>query len=356
VDGLKKKELYERINEMAMDYIEHCEGFNEELSIKAMEKVLSDKQIHINCCTGYLGMSSWLYAKNKNILFGPVFHQCLHWNKTKVFFSFNEQLEQEIQNSNWDCTANVPAILLNQCPFTSFFIQTNTNFVNYNYENQIDGKPDIEGKGLGFFVTISPGRKQDKETYKFSFNGDKVMDITFCANSIDDVDYMNTLTVSLEIPSNNQAVQIKDAIIFSQDYDKVYKDDEKKILLCKKNDMEMLIKALQYILHLCSKNSEIIPRMPVKKSFMTKRQKANAKVKCYEINLKPSERNFPIHHNSQHSGNHTGETRKSHVRRAHWAFRWCGSKAERHLEIRWIKECIIHPEMQNAGTILNVRR
>ena len=42
----------------------------------------------------------------------------------------------------------------------------NSNFVNYNYENEIEGKPDVQGDGLGFFVTILPGMKQDEKTFK----------------------------------------------------------------------------------------------------------------------------------------------------------------------------------------------
>ena len=354
---MKKKELYERINEMVCDYIGYCEGYNEQKALQILKNILSKEHIQINNCTGYIAMAGWLYKEGKKVTLGPVFNQCLHWNKTKVFFSFNESLEQEIQKSNLDSTMNVPAILLNQCPFSSFFIQTNSNFVNYNYENEIEGNPDVQGDGLGFFVTISPGMKQDEKTFEFIPTGNKVMDVTFCADSLDNTEvksYMNTLTVSIEIPNNNQLLTIKDAVIFSQDYDKIYEDKE-KVLLCKKNDIEMLVKALQYILHLCSKNSEIIPRMPVKKSFMTKRQKLNAKVKQYEVSLRPAEREFPIHSNTIHSENHTGETRKSHVRRAHWAYYWCGSKDNRHLEIRWVRECIIHPEQINSGTIFNVK-
>ena len=44
-----------------------------------------------------------------------------------------------------------------------------------------------------------------------------------------------------------------------------------------------------------------------------------------------------------------------HVRRSHWAYRWVGSKKEndRHLELRWIRESFIHPEMVIKGSIID---
>ena len=345
---MKKKELFEKINELTEDYAKYCKDFNEKKDLQHLESVLRREHIIPKQYVGSAAMYGYLHKKNRNIMLAAVFYQSWYWNQTKIFFSFNETLEQEICNSDLSKTTLVPAILLNQCPYSSFFIQTNNRFVDHQFENMIDGKPDIKGDGLGFFAKISPFRKFNGE--KFVNTGEKVLDVTCCAESNSN-NQINTLTISMKIPVGNEKLSIQDAIVYGQDYDEIY--DKEKAKLCKENDMNILLTALQYILHLCSKNSEITQRIMKKTLAISKKQKSNAKVKIYDVSV--PQRDFISHGGYSHSGNHTNQTRGFHIRRAHWAFRWVGSKDNRHPELRWIRECKIHPELENKGVIVNVK-
>lgn len=351
---MKKMELYERISSMSVDYIKCVSKYSEEAGIEVLNKCYADVPDSENTSyTGYVPLIAWMRHAGKSDKHSYMIYQCYNWNKTKVFYSFNESLENEIKSSNITPTMFVPAILLNQCPFSSFFVQTRGGFIHKEIDAQIGNKIGEGWNGVGFFCTISDFRKYDHDKKRLVKTGDKVIDIACCSGRDGDENLISAV-VSMRVPSSNQELTIKDVVIYAFDYNVMYSEEKAKY--CREYDDKILLTALQYILHLCSENSTILPR-PLQekkvKSWASKKKKSAASVKVYDVSI----RDFPnkLRSHSSSGNKNTGITKAPHVRRAHWAYRWVGKGEERHLALRWIHEAYIHPELENTGVIVNVK-
>lgn len=140
-------------------------------------------------------------------------------------------------------------------------------------------------------------------------------------------------------------------------FDAAYLDTDEKKAAYEKFDKQVLLLALQYILHLCSENSIITARKQEKAPSWASRKKKKAQaVNIFDVSA-PSERTFSAKHHHQAgniSSEPTGKTVCPHTRRAHWAYRWVGSKENRGLELRWIREAHIHADKETNGAIVRV--
>ena len=355
------KQLFETLVAMSSDYGRKYKDFTEEKGLKILSGMLDKYYDAFGMYTGYAPFAAYLYSQGLRD-YASTFHANKRWSEGKVFYVFDETLENEIRRSELSPTCKVPASLLNQCPHSSFFVQTRGGFVNHEYE-EILGSTDhpVQGDGIGFFATFSPEKRFDKNLKAWANTGNQILDILGCAEGTDGA-YISTITTSMVIPPVGSEKTIEESIIYAFDYAKAYADDPQKQIYSKKYDLFVLLHALQYILFLCAENASLTERKPEKKppSWASKKKRAVAQVKVIDVSCEdptPTRRIFPpSYKGSSSSKGKTGRILASHIRRGHWAHRWVGSGDEKHLALRWIRETRIHPESESAGAFVEVAK
>lgn len=361
---MEKLEFYQKINAVAEKYAAMGAGYDEGKAFKELERDFLWWLENVSQdYTGTTPMSHYIYTHRDNAFLEQIhsvdiIYHAVRWLDSKVLFSFNAELEKEIIDSRLSPTMEIPAVLLNRCPYGSFFVQTNgSKEVEPDVERIDDEDLSMLHDEIGYFVTISPYYRWDAEKKRLVLTEDKVMDVASCTPNMIGSKETHFIYVSMRIPKENSCETIDDVIIQPLFKDTELGEDLRSPETVRKYGRCILLRALQYILHLCSENSIIQARETKKApSWASKKKKSAQKVKVYDVSL-PTERSFSSagpHYVSKGREESTGKTKSPHTRRAHWAYRWVGSREEKHMELRWIREARIHAEEDVRGAVVSV--
>ena len=183
----KQKELFLEVNAMCDEAMGFCKGYNPQKAMEEFTKAVLETRSDAYISNGYSPMLYYLTKHGKlqgnDWRYAASLYQCWCWNRSKIFFSFDEELEKEIRDSDISLSSQIPASLLNRCPYSSFFIQTRGGVRAAEGLESVMDRESFADNGIGFFVNISPQYKLDRKHGVFVRTGSKILDTVWCTYS-----------------------------------------------------------------------------------------------------------------------------------------------------------------------------
>lgn len=257
------------------------------------------------------------------LLYGLALPELAEWRKNKIVYFFDETLEQELTKSEEvDITSDILAGL----PYRCFYIKTSTL-------NSPFSEHDVTVKEDGYIVSFS----YDQETLTKNLN------LTAC------YDKLGAITTTIPIGNHIQMDTTK------KEEQPVIKTLSDRI---KKGTEDTLVnqrKVLQLILYIASSNCDIKPESkktgtyryhPNPQPFELKDR--HREIKRWDVGSRIGpilKKSCEANMTANKSSAGTGNSKRPHMRRAHWHRFWIGSEVSgtRRLTIKWL-----HPMLINA--------
>lgn len=248
--------------------------------------------------------------------------QVATWRREKQIYKFDKTLLDMLYKQT-DTNIRIPKNILAQLPLNCFYIEAE------NLANGLDGvfvyydlTPEEE---LSLIIT---GRYKDNRNF---FN--------VITNIEEDKD------ISEILKHHKQHLKNKGC----------NKQDIREYV---ENSMVPLIRVLQLLLYICSKNADITPnerqfKIYKKPTIKIRDKFSEVKIDDVGVNIVKAFKEKYNYYYTHNTGSKRGSLKSPHIRKGHFHKYWIGTGENKKIEIKWISATIIHKEANINNITVN---